>query len=217
MKNMVFKYGGWILVWSLAFYFIYTNALRYFNPNFSIYTPAFRPFAPSIVAHVAGGMVALVIGPLQFFTFLRIKYPDFHRFIGKIYLTAILLSGIAAFHLVIFDKLLRNGEFLFGTGVLGMALAWFITGGMAFWSIKNKNILQHKEWMIRNYVLTSNFIIFRLIYYGLLGIENFPFKDDVRDFTAWAGWSIPLLLTEWILQAKKIKHKHTNNTVQAAL
>jgi hypothetical protein len=207
MKSKVFSYGGWIIVWLLAFYFIYTNALRYFNPGFSIYTPDFRPFAPSIVIHVAGGMIALVIGPLQFFSSLRTRYPHLHRNIGKIYLSAILLSGIAAVHLAIFDNLLTKSDFIFATGALGMAIAWFITGGMAYWAIKNRNILQHKEWMIRNYVLTANFIIFRLIYYGLLGLDNFPFKDDVGGFTVWASWSVPLLFTEWILQVKKIKRK----------
>ena len=217
MKSGVLNYGGWIIVWLLAFYFIYTNALRYFNPNFAIYTPAFKPFAPSIVLHVAGGMVALVIGPLQFFTSLRIKHPHLHRTIGKIYLTAILLSGIAAVHLAIFDNLLRKGEFIFGTGALGMALAWFITGAMALWAIKNRNILQHKEWMIRSYVLTANFVIFRLIFYGLLALESFPYKDDVAGFTVWASWSVPLLLTEWVLQAKKIKYiskKKIENTFE---
>jgi hypothetical protein len=41
----------------------------------------------------------------------------------------------------------------------------------------------------------------------LLGIDSFPFKDDAGDFTVWAGWSIPLLITEWILQARKIVPK----------
>lgn len=207
MKSTVLNYSGWLIVWFLAFYFIYTNALRYFNPDFEIYTPEFRPFAPSIILHVAGGMTALVIGPLQFFSTLRIKHSHLHRTIGKIYLTAALISGLSAIHLAVFDNLLRKGEFIFATGTLGMALAWFVTGGMAFWAIKNRNILQHKEWMIRNYVLTANFIIFRLIFYSLLSLDSFPYKDDVGGFTAWVGWSVPLLVTEWILQVKKIKHK----------
>ncbi len=154
ISSKTFTYSGWAIVWLLAFYFIYTNALRYFNPDYEIYTPDFKPFAASMVLHVAGGMIALVIGPLQFFTMLRTRYPRSHRTIGKIYLAAILISGLSAVHLAIFDNLVRKGEFMFGTGVLGMALAWFITGGMAFWSIRNRNIEQHKEWMIRSYVMT---------------------------------------------------------------
>ena len=93
---------------------------------------------------------------------------------------------------------------MFATGTLGMALAWFITGNMAFWAIKKRNFSQHQEWMVRSYVLTANFIIFRLIFYGLLGLDNFAFKEEVGGFTAWAGWSLPLLLAEFALQARRI-------------
>ena len=195
---------GWTIVWGFAFYFIYTNALRYFNPSFEIYTPEFKPYAPFIVLHIAGGMTALLIGPLQFFAVIRKNYVRFHRIIGKIYLLAVLISGTSATYLAVFDNLIRKGEFLFGTGTLGMALAWFITGGMALWAIKKRNFSQHREWMIRSYVLTANFILFRLLFYGLLGLDNFPFKNDVGGFTAWASWSLPLLVTEFILQARKI-------------
>ncbi len=201
---------GWLIVWGLALYFIYTNALRYFNPSYEIYTPAFKPFAPFIVLHVAGGMIALLIGPLQFFATIRIKHARWHRMVGKLYLSSVLVSGVSAVYLAVFDNLIRKGEFMFGAGTLGMALAWFITGGMAYWAIRVRNIGQHREWMIRNYVLTANFIIFRLIFYGLLGLENFPFKKDVGGFTAWADWALPLLITEFILQARKISSEKVN-------
>ena len=204
-KTNRFALIGWSIVFALALYYINTNALRYFNiDNSAVYTPLFKPYAPFIMLHVLGGMTALLIGPFQFFPIIRQRYTHLHRILGKIYLISVLLSGIAATYLAVFDNLLRKGEFMFGTGTLGMALAWFITGGMALWAIKKRNFTQHKEWMIRSYVLTANFIIFRLIFYGLLGLENFPFKADVGGFTAWASWSVPLLITEFILQASKI-------------
>lgn len=195
---------GWTIVWGLALYFIYTNALRYFNPSFAVYTPEFKPYAPFIVAHVAGGMIALLIGPFQFFPAIRKKYARLHRTIGRVYLISVLISVVSATYLAVFDNLLRKKEFMFATGTLGMALAWFITGSMAFWAIKRRNFSQHQEWMVRSYVLTANFIIFRLIFYGLLGLDNFPFKEDIGGFTAWAGWSLPLLIAEFALQARKM-------------
>jgi uncharacterized membrane protein len=207
MKSKVLSYSGWTAIWLLAFYFIYSNALRYFNPSSDVWTPELIPFAPFLVIHVAGGMVALIIGPLQFFSSLRRMYPRIHRVIGRIYLLSVLISASASVYLAVFDNWITKKGFMFATGALGMALAWYITAGMAYYAIKNRNFNQHKEWMIRSYVLTSNFIIFRLIFYGLLGIDSFPFKDDAGDFTVWAGWSIPLLITEWILQARKIVPK----------
>jgi uncharacterized membrane protein YozB (DUF420 family) len=199
---------GWTLVWSLACYFTYTNALRYFDFSNPVYTPGptgSKPFAPFLITHVAGGVIALLIGPLQFFPFLRKKYVKLHRNVGKLYLICILLSGMAATYLAIVHNLIIKKEFVFGTGVLWMAFAWFATAGLALWAIKQRNFLQHQEWMIRSYVLTCNFILFRLMFYGLLGLENFPFKNEVGGVTAWASWSVPLLVTEIILQARKIQ------------
>ena len=93
---------GWTIVWGLALYFIYTNALRYFNPSFAIYTPEFKPYAPFIVAHVAGGIIALLIGPFQFFPAIRKKYARLHRAIGKVYLISVLISVVSATYLAVF-------------------------------------------------------------------------------------------------------------------
>jgi uncharacterized membrane protein YozB (DUF420 family) len=207
-KVSVFSLIGWIILLSLACYFIYTNALRYFNFSNPVYTPGptgNKPFAPFLVTHVAGGVIALLIGPLQFFPILRKRYVRMHRNIGKMYLLCIVLSGVAATYLAIVHNLFIKKEFVFGTGVLGMALAWFLTAGMALWAIKQRNFLQHQEWMVRSYVLTSNFILFRLMFYGLLGMEGFPFKGELGGVTAWASWSLPLLITEVLLQARKIQ------------
>jgi len=73
--------------------------------------------------HVACGMIALLIGPLQFFSSIRNKYPRFHRRTGRIYFLSVILAGFAGVYLAIFDNILK-GNFMFGTGTLGMALAW---------------------------------------------------------------------------------------------
>jgi uncharacterized membrane protein len=158
--------------------------------------------------HVAGGVIALVLGPLQFIKYVRTNYKSLHRALGKIYLMSVLFSGLSAFYLAIFDNLLNKHEFMFATGAMSMGVAWFVTSGMAYWTVRKRNFVQHKEWMIRSYVLTSNFIIFRLIYYYLHDLPDFQYKEHIGAFTVWISWSLPLLITEWILQAKKVSPKN---------
>lgn len=203
-RNDLFYLLGWAMIMSISLYFIYTNALRYLDVSNPVYTPERKSFTPFFVIHIAFGMIALLIGPLQFFSSIRKKYPRTHRIIGRIYITAIVVSGMTATYLAIVDNLLIKKEFVFGTGVLGLALCWFVTVGMAFWAIKERNFLQHQEWMIRSYVVTYGFTTFRLIFYNVLAFESFPFKQEVGGVTAWACWAFPLLATEVILQAKKI-------------
>jgi hypothetical protein len=56
-----------------------------------------KPFLPAFFIHVAGGVVALFAGGLQFWQGLRTKRPDLHRAIGKTYLAATAIGGPSAF------------------------------------------------------------------------------------------------------------------------
>src|SRR6185436_8325414 len=38
-------------------------------------------------AHTLGGMIAMLIGPFQFLTTVRRRYPAVHRWLGRVYLT----------------------------------------------------------------------------------------------------------------------------------
>jgi hypothetical protein len=46
---------------------------------------------------------------------------------------------------------------VFGAGLLGLAAAWFLTSAMAFLAVKNRNFVQHREWMVKSYVVTCGF------------------------------------------------------------
>ena len=48
------------------------------------------------LTHMLIGPIALLTGPWQFFAGLRARHPKFHRWNGRIYVTACLISGIGA-------------------------------------------------------------------------------------------------------------------------
>jgi hypothetical protein len=74
---------------------------------------------------------------------------------------------------------------------------------MAFIAIKKRNFSQHQEWMIRSYTVTFAFVVFRLIVDSLTYLE---IGDRTSNATtmAWACWVVPLLLTEMVLQGRKV-------------
>ncbi|MFX9101200.1 DUF2306 domain-containing protein, partial [Acinetobacter baumannii] len=51
--------------------------------------------------------------------------------------------------------------FAYSAGLLGLAGAWLVTTSMALWSIHRRAIEQHREWMLRSYVVTFAFVDFR--------------------------------------------------------
>ena len=72
---------------------------------------------------------------------------------------------------------------------------------MAFVAIRIKNIEQHKQWMIRSYVVTFAFVTFRLLD-EVLGRRHILSDDERGKLLAWSCWAIPLLFAEVVIQAR---------------
>jgi Predicted membrane protein (DUF2306) len=194
---------GWGIVLVFTYYFIYNNAFRYFNYSSPLYDELLKPFAPLLITHISGGIIAIVLGPLQFIPIIRKRYKKWHRLIGKIYLIAVLIGGLAAITLATAKVIMLEHAIAFGTGLLGLGIAWLFTSGMAFWAVRKRNFVQHREWMIRSYVVTCGFTSFR-IFTDILNNYMHADGNQIGITMAWACWAIPLLITEMILQSRKI-------------
>ena len=198
------KYLAWIIVLSISFYFIYTNALHYFAYNSKEFGSYWPNFAPYLIIHIIAGIVALLLGPFQFIQAIRTKYPKIHRTIGKIYLSSVLIAALVSLYLSIDKVLIVEKSVTLGTGLAGLGFAWLLTSGIAYWAARNKNFVQHREWMVRSYVVTTAFASFRLVYQVLVN-DFHTDANSAGDLMAWACWALPLLITETFLQGNKIR------------
>lgn len=183
---------------AIALYYVSRNALKYFSLDQTIYQESWS-HASWLVVHIAGGILALLLGPFQFLSGLRRRYIGLHRWIGRIYLGSIVISAIAAIYILLFANL----SFGFRSGIAGLAFAWVTTSGLAYISIRRGNIIQHSEWMIRSYVVTFGFVMFRFLLDGMNALEIGSIGERVSA-VSWMCWAIPLLISELILQGRKI-------------
>ena len=55
----------------------------------------------TFVTHVSASPVALMVGALQFFETVRSKWPVVHRWLGRIYVAAVLLGGLSGLSLAV--------------------------------------------------------------------------------------------------------------------
>ena len=94
---------------------------------------------------------------------------------------------------------------MFGLGLLGLATAWAMTTTMAYVSIRRRVISQHREWMIRSYVVTFAFVIFRL-FADILEVAGVGTPLERATAASWFCWAIPLLVAEPFLQRGKLAH-----------
>ena len=152
-----------------------------------------------LLAHISTGMVALLSGPFQLWLGISDQRPGLHRRLGYIYMTAITLSAATAYYLASTTDL----GLAFGSGLAGLATAWLITTGMAFTAIRRQLYDQHKEWMIRSYVVTTAFVAFRIVF-PLLQTSGVGTVQEQLAVAAWGCWALPLVITEAVLQGRKI-------------
>jgi hypothetical protein len=75
---------------------------------------------------------------------------------------------------------------------------------MAYAAIRKRAIERHREWMIRSYTVTFAFVLFRLVDQSLIHGHVAP-DDQIDAMSAWACWSVPLLLVEPLLQLRKAR------------
>ena len=189
-----------VLVGIIGLVFIAGAALPYYL-NFD--EGQFRANWPRrwwLMLHISTGIVALLTGPVQLWLGLTDRRPELHRRLGMIYLSAVVVSSIAAFYLAFNTAL----GVVFGAGLTGLAIAWLATSGMAFISVKRYLLEQHKEWMIRSYVVTTAFVTFRVLYL-VLNAAGVGTQLEQLAISSWFCWAIPLLVTEVWLQARKIR------------
>ena len=194
---------GWILVLSGLAYFIIKNVPHYFVFTRESYTDYYWPKRAFLLPHIIGGVVAAIIGPLQFVPKIRRDYIGFHRIAGRTYVVFVLLGATAS--LGISTRILGD-DAAYGLGLAALAVAWLATTGMAFVAIRRKNIVQHKQWMIRSYVVTFAFVTFRLVEDLFAAIHILP-QHEYESILAWGCWAVPLLFTELIMQSREVFRK----------
>lgn len=183
----------------LALWFIAKRALPYFEFSPDHYGPYFWPRRWALVAHIAGGVLALTIGVVQLWLGLTHRVTRLHRALGKTYVAVIAIGSIAGFHLA----LSIPNNMPYAAGLFFLCVAWVITTSMAVLTIRRRNVTQHREWMMRSYAVTFAFVTFRIGVDVLTARGVMP--GDAQALMAWACWALPLLLLEPVMQFRKVR------------
>lgn len=179
-------------------YYLHYNEAAFTDPN--VGEPNFWALRGWLLMHMTGGMVALLSGPWQFWTGFRMRFARLHRWTGRLFLSGVAIGSIGAFRIAVVDAL----GWAFGFALFALAFAWVITASVALYAILNRRIQIHKEWMVRAYVITFAFVTFRLLN-EFTPLSRLQPDGDRLVTIAWACWTIPLLITEVILQLRRMR------------
>lgn len=168
----------------------------------ALLVPALRtPFVRELYAaspgamplHLAGGLVAIVLGAFQVNARLRRRFLPWHRILGRVYVIAVVVGGLAGGVLALraFGGLASN----FGFGML--AACWVGATLNAWRHVRNGDVQSHRAWMLRSYALTLAAVTLR-VYLPLSQVAGFAF-EDAYPAIAWLCWVPNLLVVEWFL------------------
>jgi hypothetical protein len=182
-----------------ALWFVVQKALLYGSFDPGAYD-ALWPRRFGLLAHLVGGTVAILAGVGQLWLGLTDRTAGLHLPLGRIYVSAVAVGAVGGLYLA----LTTCGGFVFAAGLIGLAIAWVVTTGMAVLAIHHRALHQHREWMIRSYIVTFAFVTFR-VFEHLLTSLKVASPEQIDNLMAFACWALPLLLAEPLIQLGKIR------------
>jgi uncharacterized membrane protein len=119
-----------------------------------------------LIPHTLAGIFALLIGPVNFSARIRQQHLQIHRVLGRIYVISVFVGAATGVALA------AGRPGLPGTSI--QAVAWVICTTAALITARNRQIVQHRQWMARSYAVTFTFVSTRVLnlwprYWGHLG------------------------------------------------
>ncbi|MBO9672422.1 MAG: DUF2306 domain-containing protein [Sphingobacteriaceae bacterium] len=154
-----------------------------------------------LILHITAGGGALISGPPQFLKSLLLYSPKIHRALGYLYLLAVLGSSFTAVILSFTTAYEVNWPYAFSLQV--WVSVWISASFIAFRAAIKKQFLQHKQWMVRSYMVTIAFVISALILKMPI-MARVGNMSEVSPSIFWFAWSVPLYVYQIIL-SRKIK------------
>ncbi len=197
----------WLLVIVVSIFFYTDNAIAYlFGYRSERFGSTLFENQIWFITHIIGGTFSLFLGPIQFWPFIRKKFIRYHRFAGKIYIYGSLIAGLSAFRLAfIYDCIGCRYSLVI------LSVLFLLSTSLAWYSITKRNIIAHRQFMIRSYTCALVFVFIRLQQIVPLDFLYEIIDDPAikRTVNEWMFSFVPIILVEifmiWIPSVKYIK------------
>lgn len=108
-----------------------------------------------LIPHTLAGTLALIIGPLNFSSRLRHRWLKLHRILGRIYVVSVFVGSYTGIALA------AGRPGLPGTSM--QSAAWIVCTIAAWITARNRQVIQHRQWMARSYAVTFTFVSSRVL------------------------------------------------------
>ena len=151
---------------------------------------SFRARPWGIYPHALFGSIALALGSVQFWRNFPYSHPALHRTLGKIYVVAVMGTGLAGLYMSFFSY----GGAVTHAGFGLLALSVLTTTVIAYVQIRRRKVAVHREWMLRSFALIFAAVTLR-IELPLL-IVGFHAFAPAYSIVSWLCWVPNLAIAE---------------------
>ncbi len=179
---------------SHEFSFIRERALLFLSPVYSY----------SFYTHIFAGMCCIIAALTQFSSYILKRRRAIHVYMGKLYVFVVIFIGApTGMYMSFFAKgsVFERSLFMF------MAAYWFYTTLKGLQAIKSRNIISHKNWMIRSYSMAMTAVTFRIYhiffyYFGVDHLHNY-------EVSLWISVLGNMLVAEYFIYRKSRSYLKT--------
>ncbi len=162
---------------------------------------SFRARPWGIYPHALFGSIALILGAVQFWRNLPYGHPALHRALGKIYVVAVIGTGMAGLYMSFFSY----GGAVTHAGFGLLALSVLSTTAIAYVQIRRGNVAVHREWMLRSFALIFAAVTLRIELPILITV----FHDFAPAYSivSWLCWVPNLAIAEIYVRTSRSRNR----------
>ena len=146
--------------------------------------------------HIFPGGIFIVIAPLQLARSLRRRMPALHRWLGRLALVAGSIAAVTGLYFGLFMPIAGVAE---SSIIALVGILFLVAIARAFYAIRRRDLITHREWMLRAVGVMMAVPATRLmgaaldVAFAPTGISSTAlFAVDL-----WITWALVIGLTEW--------------------
>ncbi|MDP9191584.1 MAG: DUF2306 domain-containing protein [Acidobacteriota bacterium] len=172
------------------------------------YTPGNLMANLAVAVHLLLAVIIMVGGPLQFIPRIRQRAPRFHRWSGRIYIPAVILTSIAGLYMV--WSRARPAHLVQHLGISLDAILIVTFSILALRYAMARDIRTHRRWALRLFMVVNAGWFFRIglmewvfLNRGPIGFDPNTFTGPFLNFLSFADYLLPLAILEIYLRTKE--------------
>jgi hypothetical protein len=153
----------------------------------------------SVIGHIIGGTLMLLLGFTQFSATLRRRWPGLHRWAGRTLVAAGAFFAISGL-LMNASPGAQADSVLYDSTQNVMAVVFLCVLFLGIRAIRQHRLADHRAWMMRSYAITLGVATQTMLLLPVFLITGLPPEGLVTDLVVIAAWGLNLAVAEWLIR-----------------